>query len=128
MTDLFMEYYTSASAPADAMSENDRLAHDEASHVRPALSVMQLRTHARAAGYNPDQPAALAALACVAGVDTERLAAAFTGRAPLDRQTATRLARTLGVQATVELCAADYAAAQASRVWQDRRDDANVRR
>lgn len=29
---------------------------------------------------------------------------------------------------TVELCAADYAAAQASRVWQDHRDDANVRR
>ncbi|MGW1492589.1 hypothetical protein [Streptomyces sp. NPDC002402] len=96
-----------------------------AADLSPAL---RLRTHARAAGYNPDQPASLAALACVAGVDTERLAAAFTGRAPLDRQTATRLARTLGVQATVAACRADYTSAQASRDWQTHRDDANVRR
>lgn len=59
---------------------------------------LQLRSHARASGYNPDQPDALAALACVAGVDTERLAAAFTGRIPLDRVTRIRIARTLGVQ------------------------------
>lgn len=41
MTDLFMEHYTSASAPAEPMSENDRLAHVEASHVRRTAVVEQ---------------------------------------------------------------------------------------
>lgn len=86
-------------AEPEPMSENDRLAHEKASHVRrTGPAALRLRTAARAAGYNPDDKAALAALACVAGVDTSRLADAFTGRAPLDRVTRLRITRAIGVR------------------------------
>ncbi len=39
-----------------------------------------------------------------------------------------RRLRASSPRATVADCRADYAAAQAARVWQDHRDDANVRR
>jgi hypothetical protein len=62
--------------------------------------VLRLRMTARAAQYNPDDSAALAGLAITAGIEPERLAAQFTGRAPLTRQTRMRLARTLNVDPT----------------------------
>jgi hypothetical protein len=62
--------------------------------------VLRLRMAARAAQYNPDDSAALAGLAITAGIEPARLAAQFTGRAPLTRQTRTRIARTLNVTPT----------------------------
>lgn len=60
--------------------------------------VLRLRTQMRAAGYNPDRTNQVAALACVAVIDTDRLIAILTGRALLDRISQRRLAATLGVQ------------------------------
>jgi hypothetical protein len=54
----------------------------------------------RAAHYNPDLSHSVEALACVAAIDTARLAAVLTGNAPLDwRIPQRRLAEILGVEA-----------------------------
>lgn len=65
-----------------------------------APEVLRLRMQMRAADYNPDLPHQVEALACVAGIDTGRLAAVLAGRAPLDwRIRRGALARALGVEA-----------------------------
>lgn len=62
--------------------------------------VARLRMQMRAAGYHPDRPYGVEALATVVTVDTARLRAVLTGRAPMDyRIPRERLARTLGVEA-----------------------------
>jgi hypothetical protein len=64
----------------------------------PSPEVLRLRMQMRAANYNPDLPHKVRALACVATIDTEYLAAVLTGRAPLDhRIRPENLARVLGV-------------------------------
>ncbi|MFJ2733703.1 hypothetical protein [Streptomyces sp. NPDC087317] len=66
---------------------------------RPTREVLRLRMQMRAAAYNPDRPNEVEALACVATIDTQLLAAVLTGRAPLDhRIPRRRLAEVLGVQ------------------------------
>jgi hypothetical protein len=47
-----------------------------------AREVLRLRTTMRAAGYNPDQPHKVEALATIVGIDTRRLADVLVGRAP----------------------------------------------
>jgi hypothetical protein len=64
---------------------------------RPSPAVLRLRTAARAQGYNPDQPDAVAALGTVAGIDTDRLTAVLTGRAPIPHPYRGRLHRALGL-------------------------------
>ncbi|MEV5977520.1 hypothetical protein [Streptomyces sp. NPDC052114] len=67
----------------------------------PPPEVLRLRTQMRAADYNPDQPHKVSALACVIGVDTHRLTAVITGRAPLNhRIPREHLARVLADAAT----------------------------
>lgn len=62
--------------------------------------VLRLRTHMRAAGYNPNQTHGVRALADRVGIDRDRLTAVLTGRAPLDhRIPQRRLADALGLQA-----------------------------
>lgn len=61
--------------------------------------VLRLRTQMRAAGYNPNEAHKVEALACVAGIDTRRLAAVLIGRALLDSGISQRrLAQALGLQ------------------------------
>ncbi|MFJ4550333.1 hypothetical protein ACIP4X_14065 [Streptomyces sp. NPDC088817] len=77
----------------DAEEKKARLRH------RPTREVLRLRMQMRAANYNPDRPHEVEALACVATIDTDRLKAVLTGRAPLDhRIPGERLAEVLGVR------------------------------
>ncbi|MEU7384751.1 hypothetical protein AB0A91_33220 [Streptomyces sp. NPDC042207] len=80
-------------AKLDAEEKKARRRH------RPTREVLRLRMQMRAAAYNPDRPNEVEALACVATIDTDRLKAVLTGRAPLDhRIPRERLAEVLGVQ------------------------------
>ncbi|WP_063735601.1 hypothetical protein [Streptomyces sp. RTd22] len=67
--------------------------------IRLAPHVQGMRTAAHAAGYDPDQPDQLAALARAVDIDTDQLTAALTGRAQLGGVDETRLARALGLAA-----------------------------
>jgi hypothetical protein len=75
-------------------------APERADHRGMSPAVLRLRMQMRAAHYNPDLSHSVEALACVAGIDTARLAAVLTGTAPLDwRIPQRRLAEILGVEA-----------------------------
>ncbi|MGW2223837.1 hypothetical protein [Streptomyces formicae] len=66
----------------------------------PSPAVLRLRMQVRAAGYNPDRPHEVSALACVIGVDTVRLADVLAGRSALGWLVSRRvLAEALGVEA-----------------------------
>ncbi|NXY98796.1 hypothetical protein HYE82_31340 [Streptomyces sp. BR123] len=61
--------------------------------------VLRLRTHMRAAGYNPGETHGVQALADRVGIDRDRLTAVLTGRALYDhRIPQRRLADALGLQ------------------------------
>lgn len=91
---------TEPTAPLDAVAQQaiERLEWAFAPRDTLTPDVLNLRMQMRAAHYNPDRPNEVEALACVATIDTARLAAVLTGRAPLDwRIPRDSLARTLGV-------------------------------
>lgn len=101
--------FDSLALAQDTMTESRRLLERtgdlhliDASAPVPGIApeVLRLRMQMRAADYNPDLPHQVEALACVAGIDTGRLAAVLVGRAPLDwRIRRGSLAAALGVEA-----------------------------
>lgn len=101
MPDLTAPSPTPTSTLPVTFSPADVAARTSASHVSsfPA-GTLRLRMQVREAGYNPDEPAAVEALAAVAGVETAHLVAVFAGRAVLDRLTRSRISRTIGVAPT----------------------------